>query len=149
MSIAELSSNNNIPSLALVASVYGDTVPIEWLRIQFGSLNDYAENGVGITDEQLTELSHLVLAGHYDINLAEICLFIARFKLGMYGEFYGAVGPMKISAALQKFRTERRIDIDRYEREQERIRAEKQHEEWAKTSITHEEYLKLKPKNEL
>ncbi|MFK2325615.1 hypothetical protein ACIXR2_23265 [Bacteroides fragilis] len=40
---SELASNDSIPSLGLLSSTYGDETPIEWLKIQFGSLNDFAE----------------------------------------------------------------------------------------------------------
>ena len=40
---SELALNDSIPSLGLLSSAYGDETPTEWLKIQFGSLNDFAE----------------------------------------------------------------------------------------------------------
>ena len=40
---ADLALNLEIPSLGLLASTYGDETPLEWLKIQFGTLNDFAE----------------------------------------------------------------------------------------------------------
>lgn len=143
-SFAALAKNEAIPTLGLLSGTYGEETPLEWLKIQIGSLNDYAEQGRGITENQLTELTSLVLNEYYYLNLAEVANFIARFKLGYYGEFYGVIGPMKIASAIREYLRERSIDIERYEREQERIQGEKNREEWAKTSITHEEYLRRK-----
>lgn len=52
-------------------------------------------------------------------------LFIARFKSGKYGRFYGAIDPMKITSAMLDYIRERRIDIERYEREQYRIQRQR------------------------
>lgn len=142
--MADLAKIESIPTLGLLNGTYGEETPIEWLRIQFGSLNDYAEQGKDISPEQMRELCYLVLSGYYYLNLAEICLFIARFKLGYYGEFYGAIGPMKISAALKQYVSERRSDLDIYERKNAIIERDRLIEERNKNSITHEEYLRRK-----
>lgn len=75
------------------------------------------------------------------MNLAEICNFISRFKLGKYGQFYGAIGPMKISCSILEYVKERRIDMERYEREQYRIQQQKEIEERGNNSISYAEYL--------
>ena len=147
--IGEIAQNSAIPSLGLLNACYGDMMPIEWLKTQIGSLNDYAENGNGITPEQLNELSSLIFAEYYYLNLAEICLFIARFKLGHYGEFYGAIGPMKIAKALRQFMTDRRIECERWERQKDERDKAIQREKWEKEAITREQYLKLKADNKL
>ena len=112
LTLADIALNDNIPSFANIRSVYGEDNALRWLKVQFDSLNDYAEQGKGITDTQLDELCILVLGEYYWMNLAEICNFISRFKLGKYGQFYGAIGPMKISCSLLEYVKERRIDID-------------------------------------
>lgn len=40
---SDLAMNLSIPTLGLLASTYGDETPVEWLKIQFGTLNDFAE----------------------------------------------------------------------------------------------------------
>ena len=144
LTLADIALNDNIPSLANIRSVYGDDNALRWLKVQFDSLNDYAEQGKGITDKQLDELCILVLGEYYWMNLAEICNFISRFKLGKYGQFYGAIGPMKISCSLLEYVKERRIDIDRHEREQYRIQREKEIEERGNNRISYAEYQELK-----
>jgi len=141
LTLADIAMNENIPSLANVRSVYGEDNAVRWLKIQFDSLNDYAEQGKGITDSQLDELCNLILGEYYWMNLVEICNFISRFKLGKYGQFYGAIGPMKITCSLLEYIRERRTDIERYEREQYRLQRHKEIEERGKHSISFAEYL--------
>ena len=56
LTLADIALNDNIPSLANIRSVYGEDNALRWLKVQFDSLNDYAEQGKGITDKQLDEL---------------------------------------------------------------------------------------------
>lgn len=146
LTLADIAMNENIPSLANIRSVYGEDNAVRWLKVQFDSLNDYSEQGKGITDSQLDELCNLVLGEYYWMNLAEICNFISRFKLGKYGQFYGAIGPMKISCSLLEYVKERRIDIERHEREQYRIQRQKEIEERGNNSISYAEYLEQEKK---
>ena len=112
---SELALNDSIPSLGLLSSTYGDETPIEWLKIQFGSLND-----------------------------AEICFFIARFKSGKYGRFYGSIDPLKITSAMLDYVSERRKDIERKERERYRNQREKEIEERGNNRISYAEYIEIK-----
>lgn len=146
LSLADIAMNENIPSLANVRSVYGEDNAIRWLKVQFNSINDYAEQGNGITDSQLDELCTLIIGEYYWMNLAEICNFISRFKLGKYGQFYGAIGPMKITCSLLEYVRERRIDIERYEREQYRIQRQKEIDERGKNCVSYAEYLEMERK---
>lgn len=146
LTLADIAMNEKIPSLANIRSVYGEDNAVRWLKVQFDSLNDYSEQGKGITDSQLDELCNLVLSEYYWMNIAEICNFISRFKLGKYGQFYGAIGPMKISCSLLEYVKERRIDMERYEREQYRIQRQKEIEERGNNSISYAEYLEQEKK---
>ena len=146
LTLADIAMNDNIPSLSIIRSVYGEDSALRWLKTQFDSLNDYAEQGKGITDSQLDELCNLVLGEYYWMNLAEICNFISRFKLGKYGQFYGAIGPMKIACSLLEYIKERRIDIERYEREQYRLQRQKEIEERGNNSMSYTEYLERERK---
>lgn len=146
LTLADIAKNDNIPSLANIRSVYGEDSAVRWLKVQFDSLNDYAEQGKGITDSQLNELCNLVLGEYYWMNLAEICNFIARFKIGKYGQFYGSIGPMKITCSLLEYIKERRIDIERYERNQYRMLRQKEIEERGNNGISYEEYLERESK---
>ena len=148
LTLADIAMNGNIPSLSIIRSVYGEDNALRWLKVQFDSINDYAEQGKGIADSQLDELCILVLGEYYWMNLAEICNFISRIKLGKYGQFYGAIGPMKITCSLLEYIKERRIDIERYEREQYRVQRQKEIEERGNNRISYAEYQALKRRAE-
>ena len=141
---AGLAKNRAIPSLGLLASAYGDETPVEWLVIQLGTLNDFAEVRSKISNAQIYELACLILSGYGYLNAAEIQLFIARFKTGRYGRFYGAVDPLKITSALQEYAAERRSDLDRYEREQQRRAREEAAARKDSNAIPYTEYLRLR-----
>lgn len=146
LTLADIAMNENIPSLANICSVYGEDNAVRWLKVQFNSLNDYSEQGKGITAPQLDELCWLILGEYYWMNLAEICNFISRFKLGKYGQFYGAIGPMKIVCSLLGYIKERRIDIERYEREQYRLQRQEEIKERGNNRISYVEYLERERK---
>lgn len=143
---SDLAMNLSIPTLGLLASTYGDETPVEWLKIQFGTLNDFAEVSAKMGNDQLQELAEIFISEYYYINAAEICFFIARFKSGKYGRFYGAIDPMKITSAMLDYIKERRIDIERYEREQYRVQREREIEERGNNRISYAEYLERERK---
>lgn len=97
-----------------------------------------------MTDAQVSELAYLILSNYYYLNLAEIMQFVAKFKLGIYGQFYGSVDPLKITSALQSYIRDRNRSIDDAENERKRKERERQAEENRKNAVTYEEYLKLK-----
>ena len=69
---AGLAINHNIPSLGLLSSTYGDETPVEWLVIQFGSLNDFAEVKSKISNGQIYELANLVLSEYYYLKYCSL-----------------------------------------------------------------------------
>lgn len=142
--IADLSLNTDIPALVDVKNTYGAQTAYQWLLIQLLSLNNYAGVNNGMSDAQVKELAYLILYNYYYLNLAEIMQFIAKFKLGVYGQFYGYVDPLKIASALQTYIRERKQSIDIVENEQKRKERERQAEENRKNAVKYEQYLQLK-----
>ena len=145
---AGLAMNGNIPSLGLLSSAYGDETPVEWLIIQLGTLNDFAEVTTKISNGQIKELAELILSEYYYLNAAEILFFIARFKMGYYGSFYGAIDPMKITTGLLQYAKERKTDIERYEKEQYRMQKDREIEERSNNRVSYIQYLGLKKRAE-
>lgn len=80
------------------------------------------------------------------LKVSEMLLFFHRMKNGNYGNFYGAVDPMKILAALRKFVKNDRVNalMMRESKEQERRFAE-----WKKRAVTREEYLAMRQRGEI
>ncbi|WP_321331847.1 DUF6633 family protein [uncultured Bacteroides sp.] len=142
---ADLALNDTIPSIGLLSSTYGEETPIEWLKIQLGSLNDFAEVSKKITSDQLNELASLIVSEYCYLNAAEICLFIGRFKIGKYGSFYGAIDPLKITSALVVYNAERLLDITTKERERIQLNRDSEIEgRYHRQNISHLEYVKLR-----
>ena len=100
----------------------------------FGENNNLPFAGVG----------KWLITEYYYINAAEICFFIARFKSGKYGRFYGSIDPLKITSAMLDYVSERRKDIERKERERYRNQREKEIEERGNNRISYAEYIEIK-----
>ena len=145
---AGLAVNTSIPSLGLLASTYGDETPIEWLVVQLDTLNNFAEVKSKLSNVQIYELAGLILSGYYYLNAAEILLFIARFKMGYYGSFYGAIDPMRIISGLNQYALERYRDLEHRKREQCRPQRMKEIEEREKHRVSYVEYLELRRRAE-
>ena len=145
---AGLAMNTSVPSLGLLASTYGDETPVEWLVIQLDTLNGFAEVKSKIRNEQIYELAGLILAEYYYLNAAEILFFLARFKTGHYGTFYGAIDPMKITSGLIQYAEDRRKDFDRYEREQYQLQREREIERRGNLRVSYAAYQEIRRRAE-
>lgn len=81
------------------------------------------------------------------LKVSELMLFFYQFKQGRYGQFYGAIDPLKIMCALQDFRRERFDAIFDYESEQKEQKATKapkgisreQHEQHVRAALNGDE----------
>lgn len=92
--------------MLLLANLYGSSTPTEWLKLQLNSLNAATEARWQMLPDQLNETISLILNAYPWINAADICLFIARIKIGTYGPFYGSITPLKIMEFLRQYTTE-------------------------------------------
>lgn len=101
-----------IPSLNLLANLYGDSTPIEWLRQQIDSLNTLTEARGQMSAAQINETISLILSAYAWLSTADVCLFIARIKVSTYGPFYGCITPLKILEFLRQYATECRKSRD-------------------------------------
>lgn len=103
---ATLADRKDIPSLTLIGNLYGGSTPVEWLKGQLYSLNVLAETRWQMSREQLNETVSLILCAYPWLSAADICLFIARMKIGTYGPFYGSITPLKIMEFLRQYTKE-------------------------------------------
>ena len=101
-----LADKQGIPSLSLLINLYGEPTPTEWLKLQLTSLNSLAETRLQMSETQLYETIALILSTYPQLTAADICLFIARVKIGHYGPFYGCIDPLKIMAFLRQYAAE-------------------------------------------
>lgn len=138
--------NTKYPPISRLALAYSEEGLINWLKIQFDNLNDF----VGVKEKMsIAQINEAAALFYYDcnfLNIAEVALFFVKFKLGSFGEFYGAVDPLKIMTAKNQFLSERLTSLNAHDRKKASEELEKQREEWASKAITYEEYLLTKNK---
>lgn len=92
--------------------MYGVGSSALWVKTQLLTL-DFASSTKESADmDTLLEFSQLFVGMYHYIKLAEFLLFIARFKLGQYGKFYGYFDTITIGEAFRKFIRERDCEID-------------------------------------
>lgn len=116
--------NRKAPCIGVVAHVYGQEFAELWIAAQLYSVDRYAGTKDKMSTYQINELSRLILSNelYRTFGVCEIMRFVAYLKSGKYGEFYGAVCPIKIAVAFRKFVVDRAREID--EIEQQRKEAE-------------------------
>ena len=99
-----------------------------------------------MSDYQLDEISTLFYYDCYYLNIAEVALFMAKIKLGHYGEFYGTVDPLKIMTAKNQFLSERQRELRKHEEQQEAEQRERKRAVWAANAVSYETYKAMKRK---
>lgn len=133
-------TSEKAPSMKQLELVYGNDAAESWLEIQLQDLSEFAGCKDKLTTRQLEQTAKMICANYGWLNAAEIQLFFARFKAGMYGKFYGVVDPLKIMDAVKDFLKQRNLELDLYEREKAAIEASNRE----KIIDGYNEYKKLK-----
>lgn len=108
--------SDKAPTFAVVSEVYGIDSAVWWVKTQVMSIDVYNTTKQDADEKDVIELSKLIVRGYPHIRLTEFALFVARFKLGLYGKFYGAFDPLTVSEAFGKFLYQRRHEFERAER---------------------------------
>ena len=103
--------------------------------VQLQDLSEFSGVKDKISRKQLDQLSQIIRDKYYYLKVTELALFFYEYKAGTYGSFYGAVDPIRITEALQKFMQHRSELIDRYDRE-EAARKEKEYRQRIKDGKT-------------
>lgn len=109
------------PSLTHVRNAYSDKIVSSWLLIQLESVNNFCSVKQKMNDKQLREAAISIESEFSYLNVDELMLFFQLLKTGAYGEFYGAVDPMKIMVSLREFTDYRRDMISRVEAEDRNV----------------------------
>lgn len=130
--------------MSTLALAYTEEGLINWLKIQFDNLNDFAGVREKMSIGQINEVSVLFYYDCCSLNIAEVALFFVKLKLGSFGEFYGSVDPLKIMTAKNRFISERFSTLNYYDIKKTTEENENKRQRWAEKSITYEEYLLTK-----
>jgi hypothetical protein len=128
------------PTLATIRMVYGDDMAVAWLKVMFDNLNDFAGTREKMTLNQINDVAVFFLSDCYFLNISEVAFFFLKFKQGCFGEFYGAVDPLRIMTAKKQFLSERAAELRRHEENLQNKEKAKQREQWAKTAVTYEQW---------
>lgn len=112
-----------------------------WVKTQLLTIDFTSSVKEGADMSALEEFSKLFAAQYHYIKLTEFLSFVARFKLGRYGKFYGYFDTMIIGEAFRRFLKERSDELDTV------IRRRKPPETEVKVERNHEmpDYLKRIP----
>lgn len=106
---------SNTPTMRFVAEVFGEDQLALWLRAQINSIDRYNGTTVDADFESVGEMAQHFVRQYGSIKLTEFMLFVARFKLGFYGKFYGAFDPITLGSAFRLFLRERHKEITELE----------------------------------
>lgn len=127
------------PTLTSLDQVYNKPVGEAWLIPQLANISEYAGTKEKLTKQQIKDCAFAIRNTYGYLKVSEFMLFCTRFKAGIYGDFYGAVSPLTIAAALRLFVNDRSVAIERMEQE----RREADLEEQKKGAVSYEEYCRM------
>lgn len=114
------------PELTSLANTYGDNAPVAWLIPQIKDLSEFCGCKEKLSMEQLAGCAQVIAMSYGYLKTSELMLFFHLFKSGRYGQFYGAIDPLKITTALHKFLNDRNdyfYRIEENRRDKERMKA--------------------------
>lgn len=104
---------SDAPTIGLVADAYGRNSALDWINTQLHSVDLFTQVKNDLCEDARKELAELILSQYGFLKLPEFMLFVARFKLGLYGKFYGSFDPIAFCEAIKKFRTDRNMELER------------------------------------
>ena len=107
---------SDTPTIGLLAEVYGWDNAVFWLKMQIASLDRYNGSTKECDLAVIGEVALLFARRYARVKLTEFMLFIGRFKLGIYGKFYGVFDPISLGEAFKLFLRHREKEIAEIER---------------------------------
>lgn len=144
-----LALNKDIPSLAVIRIGYGDQTAQMWLEAQIMAVADNTETKAKLNEQQCIELSKLILAHFYYLNLAELSFFFGKLRSGAYGKFYGSISQDSITSALRTYEKERKQEITEIEDKRQQAIDWEKRQQWTQEAVTREEYLAMVSRGEI
>lgn len=127
-------------SITQVKLAFGFPFLKVWLMAQLENLNDFAGVQKKMSIEQMDELAGIISVDYGYFRAAEILLFFHRLKQGIFGQFFGNVDPLMITAALFQHAKDRQAEIARFESFESQKELNGKRKEWARNAITRDEY---------
>ena len=130
------------PTLVRIDITYGDEASATWLYdVLQGMFLFLGVNNDKFKKEQVYDLARTITSQFKTLKVAEVLLFVSRFKAGKYGRFYGGDSyALIVTEAMNQFMVER----ENYYAEIERERTDKIIAESKKGAISFEEYKRMR-----
>lgn len=100
------------PALSDLERMYGYGSSALWVKTQLLTIDFASSTKEGADENALNEFSGLFVGQYHYIKLTEFILFVARFKLGRYGKFYGYFDTITVGEAFRKFLRERSDELE-------------------------------------
>lgn len=151
----ELCLFGDAPTLAVLNTTYGPMTAAMWLVPQLYNLSEYCGCKNKLESKALEECAIIIATNYYYLKVTELMLFFHRFKLGVYGRFYGAVDPLVITISLRSFVVDRNNEIIKKEEEEHQAQIDEDRRgcvtflEWCKMTGKPENYNPLSPTNQV
>lgn len=134
----------NAPTLARVGRECEDEFAVAWLCKQIHEYVKTLSTADQLSAADIKNLALVIYAAYPSLNLAEVMLFFSRLAAGVYGIVgYNNVRGENITARIRQFLEDRRRELDRYERERERMERAAEDEHRRKHAISHEAYKQM------
>ena len=133
------------PALSELRANYGDNAPIMWISAQLKDLSEYCGAREKFSKQALKQCASVIATEFFYLKTSELVLFFHNFKAGKYGEFYGAVDPIKITSSIRRFIADRNIVIEQREQEER----ERKREEARKGAVSYEKYQEMLKNGEI
>lgn len=132
------------PAIARLGIECGDDFAVWWIADQVASYSTTLSEADRLTSADIDQLSLEIYANYSTLNLAEVMLFFSRLAAGIYGQVaFGRVRPENITAKIPLFMAARRREIERYEKERERMERAAEDEHRRKYAVSHQEYKQM------
>lgn len=132
------------PALARVGRECGDEFAVAWLSKQIHEYVKTLSTSDQLTATDIQNLALVIYAAYPSLNLAEVMLFFSRLAAGIYGIVgYNSVRGENITARIRQFLEDRRRELDRYERERERMERAAEDEHRRKHAISHQAFKQM------
>lgn len=130
------------PTLNALDIAFGENASLRWLERNLEILDAIAGTRNKMNTMQITATALALYSKFTEysnrLNVREILLFLLKFMSGDYGTFYGAVDPMKIGEAANRFLEWRRETIGSLEEEEKKREAERRHIEMLENAASPE-----------
>ena len=115
-----------------------------WLSKQIHEYVKTLSTADQFTVPEIQNLALVIYSAYSSLNLEEVMLFFSRLAAGIYGIVgYSNARGENITARIRQFLEDRRREIERYERERERMESAAEDERRRKYAVSYQEYKRM------